>query len=50
MATPRARMARRIFGMARPKADNPYNRKNKIKHHVASELGNLISNSFGLIV
>ena len=42
MATPRASSPRIIAGMARPNADKPYNRKNRIKHHVAIELGILI--------
>jgi hypothetical protein len=45
-ATPRASIARMMLGMERPNADKPYNRKNKIKHHVAIEFGILISDSF----
>jgi hypothetical protein len=35
-----------MLGKASPKAERPYNRKNRIKHQVAIELGILISFSF----
>ena len=46
MATPRARIPRIAPGNAKPNADKPYNRKNRIRHQVAIELGILISVSF----
>jgi hypothetical protein len=42
MATPRARRPRMMGGNARPRAESPYKRKNRIKHQVAIELGILI--------
>ena len=42
IATPRARSPMMMAGIARPKADKPYKRKNRIKHQVAIELGILI--------
>ena len=42
MATPSARSARMMAGIASPNACKPYKRKNRIRHHVAIELGILI--------
>lgn len=42
MATPSASSARMMAGIARPNACKPYKRKNRIRHHVAIELGILI--------
>ena len=39
MATPRASRPMIIPGMAKPKAERPYKRKNRIRHQVAIELG-----------
>ena len=42
IATPRASSPKMIGGNARPKAESPYKRKNRIRHQVAIELGILI--------
>ena len=42
IATPRASNPRIMGGNARPKAERPYKRKNRIRHQVAIELGILI--------
>jgi hypothetical protein len=36
-------------GIASPNAERPYNRKNRIRHQLAIELGIFISFSFGII-
>jgi hypothetical protein len=45
IATPRASNPRIVAGIASPKADKPYNRKNKIKHQAERELGMFILRS-----
>lgn len=47
MATPRARSPRMSPGIARPNAESPYNRKNRIRHQAEIELGIFILFSFG---
>jgi hypothetical protein len=44
-ATPSARSPRIMLGMAKPKAERPYRRKNSIKHQAEIELGIFILHS-----